>query len=657
MALRDPLKIRLIAPMLVPTVALAGGILAADAGFGWIESLIAITLGAAVALSLSMVSGNPVLSFKIRAWHWTWVFLIFFGIGILSADFSRPAPLPEAASKEYPYLLAHIHDIETRTSGDLAVVSVEALIDHHGAMHSIASRDAILRIPDLPAGIDDRVLVPNILHRITDSPSSFNSGYAKNMERKGILYSLWLTEDAKIMKFDHESTLMGSARILRGDLEAFIEKTSLSRSLRSFVIAMLLGDRSYLADDTRDEFADAGISHVLALSGMHIGIITGIFMWLLFPFNLFGLYKWRIILTVPAVWGYTIVTGLMPSTVRAALMITAIAVCFLLQRKNSSWNALLLAAFIILLFSPFAVYDIGLQLSFVCVASLIFFASPMNPVDHRIHPLLYKTIALILASLVATIGSCMISAYYFERFPLLFLPANLIVLPVLPAFVVAVLIYLAFNILGLDLQFLSNTLNYIYSIFTGFLEWITGDGASSIMLHVSGVTVALWMLALILLVLWRHHARRWWMLTAASISAVAALLLIPYAAADASRPQLILNGGLGTLSASVKANGDVSRINFPVNAVTAFDFQSHRIIVADRNIDQSTSDSVLLCRYLMITRSCTDSLSSILESVHPDTLVIHSSIRKKREAELIKEAKDIGLPVYSLRRSKGLLIM
>lgn len=175
---------------------------------------------------------------------------------------------------------------------------------------------------------------------------------------------------------------------------------------------------------------------MLALSGMHVSIIAGIILWLLFPFNLFGIYKWRYIATLPILWGYTLVTGLSPSTVRAAIMLTVVMTCILTERKNSAWNALLLAVFIIILFNPDSLYDIGLQLSFICVASLIFFAGPLNPIDQHKHNILYDIVSAILVTLSATAASWVLSSYYFGIFPILFIPANLIVLPLLPIYVV-----------------------------------------------------------------------------------------------------------------------------------------------------------------------------------------------------------------------------
>ena len=143
--------------------------------------------------------------------------------------------------------------------------------------------------------------------------------------------------------------------------------------------ALTLGDRSRVSQETRAAYNEAGAAHLLALSGLHLGIIIGFFSWLLGR-RLLRFSRWRF-LTVPLlilfVWAYAFVAGLPASLVRAALMATFILLTFLLRREVQLLNSLFLAAFIMLLLRPTYLFDVGAQLSFLAVLGIGMLYSPL----------------------------------------------------------------------------------------------------------------------------------------------------------------------------------------------------------------------------------------------------------------------------------------
>ena len=121
-----------------------------------------------------------------------------------------------------------------------------------------------------------------------------------------------------------------------------------------------------------------------------------------------------------------------PSTVRACVMAACMMTAVWLERKNSSWNSLLLASVIILIFSPRALYDVGFQLSFTCVAGLIFFAAKLNPIDRHEHNRLYSIVALPDRHYDSHRSKLAPHGILFRTPPIAFLPTNLLILPLLP---------------------------------------------------------------------------------------------------------------------------------------------------------------------------------------------------------------------------------
>lgn len=652
----DREKIALNVPMLTPFAGLVTGILLCGLGAGVIEGMACIVAGIVLYELLIRLNVNPLKAYKIRHWHYLWVGLVFTGTGMVSASFAKPINLPDNFLDKEVVAIGRIHDYETRTDGDHALVHLEAVADSTGKTFSVPGIPLMLKEPLIAADLDDRIIFPCRITRIKDSPYSFSQGYALRMERKGILYTARTDgeEAIKPAAGDSYRSIHGTCGKIRADIEQLIEQTPLGKPTQRFLITVLLGDRTYLTEDTRQLFADAGLSHMLALSGMHVSIITGILLWILFPFNLIGLYRWRYLLAVPALWGYAMITGLNPSTVRAALMATILITALLMERRNSPWNALLLATFIILLFNPASLYDIGLQLSFICVAALIFFVRPLNPVSQRKRPYLYKFASALLVTLTATAASWAMVAYYFGIFPLSFIISNLIALPLLPAYMVAAILYMALWTSGYGSGFLQWLLDSGYSGLTGFLGNIGGGEQTVMHLSVSGITVALWLVAIALLVLWMHQKRSVPRIILALTAFVGALVSIPVYASVSSRDEAIVTNEYQRPSIALKQNSEQRRIDFPVASVSERMILGSRVVVADCG-----SDGVRIkpgCDLLIITRSCKNSISELTEIFRPKKIIIHNSVRRDREKSLIHEADSLGIPVHSIRLNEPLHI-
>ena len=197
--------------------------------------------------------------------------------------------------------------------------------------------------------------------------------------------------------------------------------------------AMTLGDKSALSRELRDTYSITGASHVLALSGLHLGIL-----YLLFS-RLTMRRRFRVCsqaLLVAAIWAFVMLTGMPVSMVRSAIMISIFAVFATGYRPNMSVNLLCLAAILILLQNPYALYDVGFQLSFTTVLSILVLMplfdknitkeKPRNGLTDKMIRAVKDCLAI---SVAAQIGVAPLIAFYFGRFSTYFLLTNLIVVP------------------------------------------------------------------------------------------------------------------------------------------------------------------------------------------------------------------------------------
>lgn len=236
---------------------------------------------------------------------------------------------------------------------------------------------------------------------------------------------------------------------------------------RHMLSALLLGDRTHLSEEIRDDYAKAGIIHTLAVSGLHVGFVTVIAM------TFFGFLrlprKGVIMLTLLALPFYMAVAQFKPPVERATLMACILLAGLLLERKPHIYNSLGIAAFIILLVHPAKLFDVGFQLSFTAMASILFFYEQfgqmewINRVRKRWNTSGFQwLISGILVSLAAQIGTLPITASYFYRIPILSLPLNLLAIPL-----TGLIVCLAF--LGIFFSLISPWIALSYTILTDCL--------------------------------------------------------------------------------------------------------------------------------------------------------------------------------------------
>lgn len=224
----------------------------------------------------------------------------------------------------------------------------------------------------------------------------------------------------------HSRSLMQRIRDLRPRALNLLLSANISDDTGSLLAAMLLADTSMLTDDLRANYSSAGMAHLLALSGLHVGIIAAIIAAMLWPLYVGRHNRSRYAVTILALWIFAIATGLTPSVTRAVIMTMVFMVGRILQRRSTPINSLCFAAILILIFSPESLTDISFQLSFAAVAGIIVFYPAINCVDHRRRPWLYRAVGMVALPLSAMSLSGVISAYYFHSLPLLFIPANVV---------------------------------------------------------------------------------------------------------------------------------------------------------------------------------------------------------------------------------------
>lgn len=194
--------------------------------------------------------------------------------------------------------------------------------------------------------------------------------------------------------------------------------------------ALVLGDKSLLNKQTKSSFSEAGAMHVLAVSGLHVGLVYLLLNFLLKPLERVrfgGVFKCLLMVSIIGI--YAGITGFSPSVSRAAFMFALLAVGRLINRRASIYNILAVSAFVLLLINPLWLYSVSFQLSYVAIVGIVFIHPLLNELitpEFKIYRYVWDLICLSIAAQLATFP---LALYYFGLFPTWFLPTNLIVVP------------------------------------------------------------------------------------------------------------------------------------------------------------------------------------------------------------------------------------
>ena len=284
----------------------------------------------------------------------------------------------------------------------------------------------------------------------------------------------------------------------RNELLERLSDHGVDGSVYAVVAAMTLGDKSQLTNELRKTYAITGASHILALSGLHLGIIYTLLSLLL------SRRRWWIVsqvVIIVCIWLYVFLVGMTVSVVRSAVMITVYALLSLGHRDKMSVNTLAFAAIVMLLFNPLSLFDVGFQLSFLAVLAILLFYPLFEGVwpqpflmDHRVFKWLWTMLSV---SCAAQIGVAPLIVYYFGRFSCFFLLTNLLVVPAATLILYLSLVVLLIPSLAYLLIYMVDTLNHLLT-WVATLPGVSIEGLHPTLLQVSMVYVIIMAVYLLL---------------------------------------------------------------------------------------------------------------------------------------------------------------
>ena len=274
-------------------------------------------------------------------------------------------------------------------------------------------------------------------HSSLEKPKNYNSkfDYKRYLMYHGysaqtfIYYTDWNKKSISITNLSLLQRTELAAIRLRQHLLSKYKAHNFNGQVYAIIAAMTLGDKSTLSKQTKDIYSITGASHVLALSGLHLGIIYSILTILTFKRQK---KIWGQIIILLSIWSFTILVGMAPSVVRSATMLSICSVNDILGRSKFSLNTLALTAIIMLLCNPLNLFDVGFELSFMAVLSILIFYRPIYKCINKNfiskHYIINLTWQMSAVSIAAQICTAPLVCYYFGRISCYFILTNLIVI-------------------------------------------------------------------------------------------------------------------------------------------------------------------------------------------------------------------------------------
>jgi len=286
--------------------------------------------------------------------------------------------------------------------------------------------------------IGNSIKIETVLQRNQSSKNPNQFDYGKYLANKQIYAQIYgQKKDLFVSKIVQKDIWYYCAK-LHSRIISNLEKSKFNKEEMNVALALILGQQQEISQDIIQDYQYSGATHILSVSGLHVGFIMLFITFILKPIpntKKGSLFKLASILISLA--GFAIISGLSPSVLRSVVMFSFIAIGNHLRRNGNIYHTLLVSIFLILLFEPYFLFDVGFQLSYLA----LFFILWLQPILKNIYKPKNKLTNYIwealTVSFAAQIGTLPLCLYYFHQFPGLFFVTNIIILPVLSFIMIA----------------------------------------------------------------------------------------------------------------------------------------------------------------------------------------------------------------------------
>jgi competence protein ComEC len=355
-----------------------------------------------------------------------------------------------------------------KTTATVAIVNNNAAIPTSGNIIVYFQKDS--STASLQYG--NRLLLRQPLQLIKNAGNPGGFDYSKYCQYQGLYYQFFLKPGQYSLLQGTETNFKATSiyKIRKWVIEVIEENISGTKEA-GLAEALLIGYKDDLDKNLVQAYSNTGVVHVIAISGLHLGLIYWLLQLLTIKLKSRKYTQWlQPLIIIFGLWGFSLLAGAGPSVIRSAVMFTCLVVGKLFNKNGSSLNALAAAAFLLLAYNPYWLWDVGFQLSFAAVLSIVIFYQPIYNwllVQNKLLNFFWQLNALTLAAQVLTIP---LSIYHFHQFPNLFLLTNLVAVPLSSAVLLAIIFLCAFSFIPVIASSTGKCISWLIQIMNGFIE-------------------------------------------------------------------------------------------------------------------------------------------------------------------------------------------
>lgn len=433
-------------------------------------------LYAMVGLSLVLV----ILSFGIRIPKRQYQFRWLFGCGIFLFMFSLAYLLSSENEKSTAFDQLHqkgiyrVEIVSAPVEKAKSYMCKADVLQFYNSGWKPAQGQAILYFQKDKAAskllFGDRVMVETEFASPEKplNPDAFD--YATYLKRQGIGATSYISSGGwQVTGHSNAFSIRREADKWRNYLLDIYRKFKIQGDEFAVLAALTLGYTDDLQPDLRASYSATGAMHILSVSGMHVGVVYVVIAFLLSFLDKSQKKKiLKSIIIILFLWAYAFVSGMSAAVIRAALMFSFVAFAFCLERKSQIYNTIFMSAFGMLIYNPNFLYDVGFQLSYSAVLSIIFFQPIIDKLYKPTNKISRFTWEMFSVSIAAQLGTTPFTLYYFQQFPNYFLVTNFIAIPLS-----SLVIYLAIALLTVSwLPYLSAAMGFVLKWSVWLLNYV-----------------------------------------------------------------------------------------------------------------------------------------------------------------------------------------
>ena len=350
------------------------------------------------------------------------------------------------------------------------ILKEDSSLKSNGTIILYFKKDSMIR--SLKYG--SQLLLKKDLQEIKNSGNPGGFDYKKYLLFQGITHQLYLNEtDFEILASEKKDRFTQFIFSLRVKVLNILRKNIKGEKEIGLAEALLIGYKDNLDKTLVQSYTNTGVVHVIAISGLHLGLIYWLLLLLFKPLQKRKSIKWlNPVLIITGLWLFSLLAGAQPSIVRSAIMFTCIVLGDSLARKTSIFNSLAISAFLLLCFNPYWLWDVGFQLSYAAVLSIVIFMKPIYNwfyFKNKALDFLWKLNAVTIAAQILTLP---VSIYHFHQFPNYFLLTNFVAVPLSSLILLGEIFLCAVSFIPTVATLVGKILNWLIMLMNSYVERI-----------------------------------------------------------------------------------------------------------------------------------------------------------------------------------------